>query len=71
MKIASGEKYTFEIGVVVNEPLSIIRRIKVLNDAGAIMNTEETYDSGLRAFVLKNAIIPPESLTFDARDIVS
>ena len=71
VKIASGEKYTFEIGVVVNEPLSIIRRIKVLNDAGAIMNTEETYDSGLRAFVLKNAIIPPESLTFDARDIVS
>ncbi len=35
------------------------------------MNDTSTYDNSLKAYILKNAIIPPESLTFDARDIVS
>jgi PKD repeat protein len=71
VKMASNESYTFETEVVVNEPLSIIRHIKVVNDAGDLMNNDSTYDTSLRAYILKNAIIPPESLTFDARDIVS
>jgi PKD repeat protein len=35
------------------------------------MNTDTTFDGSLKSYILKNAIIPPESLTFDARDVVS
>ena len=35
------------------------------------MNEESTYDSVSRSYILKNAIVPPEMLTFDARDITS
>jgi PKD repeat protein len=68
---ADREKYPFETDVVVSEPLNIIRHIKVINNAWEVMNGDGTYDTSLRSYVLKNAIIPPESLTFDARDIVS
>ena len=71
IEMANGEKYTFETDVVSNEPLTIIKSIKVLNDAWILMNDDSTYDNSLKAYILKNAIIPPESLTFDARDIVS
>lgn len=71
IEMANWEKYSFETDVVSNEPLTIVKSIKVLNDAWNIVNDEGTYDITLKAYVLKNAIIPPESLTFDARDIVS
>jgi hypothetical protein len=65
------EKYTFETEVIVNEPLSIVRRLKVLDIDGNLVNDGSTYDTSLKAFVLKNAIIPPDTLTFDTRDVVS
>lgn len=69
--IASGEKFTFETFVDVIEPLNLVRHIKIFNKDGMLLNKEETYDFSLRSFILKNSIIPPESLTFDARDVVS
>jgi hypothetical protein len=69
--LANKEKYTFETDININEPLSIVRKIKVMNTEGDTINPDSTYDTSLRAFVLKNAIVPPESLTFDARDVVS
>ncbi|GAB0174806.1 MAG: hypothetical protein HHAS10_06850 [Candidatus Altimarinota bacterium] len=69
--IASGEKYTFRTEVDVIEPLNLVRHIKIFNKDGVFLNGEETYDYSLRSFILKNSIIPPESLTFDARDVVS
>jgi hypothetical protein len=69
--IASGEKYTFQTVVDVIEPLNLVRHIKIYNKDGVQLNGEETYDFSLRSFILKNSIIPPESLTFDARDVVS
>ena len=36
-----------------------------------MLNEESTYDRVLRAYVLRNTIIPPDTLTFDARDVIS
>jgi PKD domain len=69
--IASGEKFSFRTEVDVIEPLNLVRHIKIFNKDGVFLNAEETYDYSLRSFILKNTIIPPESLTFDARDVVS
>lgn len=71
IEMANGEKYSFETEITSNEPLTIVKSIKVFNDAWTVVNDDGTYDNTLKAYVLKNAIIPPESLTFDARDIVS
>ncbi len=68
---ASGGKYPFETEVNVNEPLNLIRKIKIFNKDGVLENTDDTYDTSLKSFVLRNTIIPPETLTFDARDVVS
>ena len=71
INIASGEKFTFQTVVDVIEPLNLVRHIKIFNKDGVLLNGEETYDYSLRSFILKNSIIPPESLVFDARDVVS
>lgn len=68
---ANGKKYTFEKDITVNEPIALVRHVKVLNSDGTVLNDENTYDTSLRAYILRNSIIPPETLTFDARDIVS
>ena len=69
--LASGQKYTFETDIDVTEPLKIIRHVKVTNNAGLLLNGENTFDKESRSYKIENAIIPPETLTFDARDIVS
>ncbi len=71
VKMANWKKYTFEKELVVTEPLRIIRHIKVTNKNWGLLNEEWTYDKELKAYVLKNIVTPPETLTFDARDVVS
>lgn len=68
---ANGKKYSFEKEITVNEPIALVRHVKVFNTDGVLLNDENTYDTSLRAYILRNSIIPPETLTFDARDIVS
>ncbi len=71
VETANGAKYIFEKELNVSEPLKIVRHIKVTNSDGTLLNGEATYDKELRAYVLWNVVIPPETLTFDARDVVS
>jgi PKD repeat protein len=70
ISLASGKRHTFNTTVTVNQPINLIRHVKVYNEAGTLLNEENTFDQSLRSFVLKNTIIPPEILTFDARDVV-
>jgi hypothetical protein len=69
--VASGKKYTFNTEVTVNEPLNLVRHIKVFTKEWKLLNEQDTFDQSLKAFILRNTIIPPEKLTFDARDVVS
>jgi hypothetical protein len=69
--VASGKKYIFNTEVNVNEPLNLVRHVKVFTKDGILLNKEDTYDQSLKSFILRNTIIPPEKLTFDARDVVS
>jgi hypothetical protein len=71
LQVANGDKYTYESEVTVNEPINLVRHIKVFDANGRLLNETNSFDQSLRAFVLKNTIIPPEVLTFDARDVVS
>ena len=71
IKVASGQNYTFEKELSITEPLKIERHIKVTDKNGLMLNEESTYDRVLRAYVLRNTIIPPDTLTFDARDVIS
>jgi hypothetical protein len=71
IQAANGKKYVLEKEVIVNEPITLVRHIKVYNRDGVLMNEPSTYDTALKAYVLKNTIIPPDTLTFDARDIIS
>lgn len=68
---ANGKKYTFTKDIEVKEPLKIIRHINVANANGETLNPENTYDKDLRAYVITDKVIPPETLTFDARDVIS
>lgn len=70
IETANGDKHIFTSEVIITEPLSIVRHVKVMNADGNIINNENTYDTSLKAYILKNSIIPPDTLTFDARDIV-
>lgn len=67
--LASGENFTLEKDVSVDEPLLLTRHALVTDDAGKVLNTPDTYDIKLRTYLLQN-VIPPATLTFDARDIV-
>jgi hypothetical protein len=71
ISLANGKKYQFEKTIDVKEPLRIVRHIKVTNSAGELLNPENAYDKELRAYLIQNKVIPPETLTFDARDVIS
>lgn len=71
LTLANGQKYNFTTTIDVTEPLKIVRHVKVTNSAGIVLNGENTYDKESRSYKIENMIIPPETLTFDARDIVS
>lgn len=71
IEMANGKKYVFEKDLNITEPLKIVRHIKVTDKNGVLLNEENTYDKELKAYVLKNIVIPPGTLTFDARDVVS
>lgn len=71
IETAAGDKFSFEKEIEVKEPIKIIRHAKVVNDKGNILNDETTYDRDLRSYVLDNVVVPPETITLDARDVVS
>jgi PKD repeat protein len=53
----------------VEEPLNLIRHVIVTNSDGKKINSDSTYDQVLKTYIIDN-IIPPDKLTFDARDVV-
>lgn len=67
---ASEGEYTYETEILVNEPITVVKHIKVTRLDGTLMNDNSTYDTLARAYVLRNSIVPPEKLLFDARDVV-
>ena len=71
IELANGQKYLFEKEITIIEPIQIERHVKVFNKNGILLNEDNTYDRALKSYLLKNLILPPESLIFDARDVIS
>lgn len=67
--LANNESYTFEQDIAVDEPLLLTRHAVVTDSAWRTLNTASTYDPKLRTYLIQD-VLPPEVLTFDARDIV-
>lgn len=53
----------------VEEPLHLIRHVIVTGSDGKKINPDSSYDQVLGMYIIDN-IIPPDKLTFDARDVV-
>jgi PKD repeat protein len=68
--MANRETHTFETEFILEEPILLARHVQVNTEKWIKLNTEETFDPSLKAYVLKE-IIPPETVIFDARDVVS
>jgi PKD repeat protein len=69
IKNANGQEYTAETELRVREPLKLSRNMKVTSIDGVLLNTEDTYKTDIKAFVIENSLNPPTSITLDARDI--
>ncbi len=66
--LANGEEYILPYTLELQEPLKLARWLKVLDADGNKLNTDQTYDSTLRAYIIKDVSIP-STLKMDARDI--
>ncbi len=62
--------YSLETTFSIDEPILLARHFTITDKTGKKLNTDESFDPVIKAYVLEN-IIPPETLTFDARDVVS
>lgn len=71
IQTAAGDTFNLETEVSVKEPLAIIRHAKITNEQWILLNEDNTYDRDLRAYVLDNLVIPPETLSLDARDVIA
>lgn len=71
-EIATGERKEIEKEVNVREPLTLERHVQVIDNDGNVLNKDpSTYQQDLRSYVLSENIAPPETLTLDARDVIS
>ncbi len=71
IETAAGDKFDLNTEIEVKEPIKVLRHTKVINSKGIILNEENTYDRDLRSYILDNVVIPPETITLDARDVIS
>lgn len=69
VEMADGQKYTFETTIQIQEPLRLMNNMKVLDAKGNLLNTKDTYQSTLKAYVIENVLTPPAVLTLDGRNI--
>lgn len=69
MILANMKKIPLEGEVSVREPLKLKKNMKVMDANGSILNTQDTYQADLKAYVIENTLTPPADLTLDARDI--
>ncbi len=70
--VVTGEKKEIEKDINISEPLVIERHLKIMDSEGNILNNwANAYQQDLKSFVLWWNIAPSDTLTFDARDVVS
>lgn len=69
IETADGQQYTLESMIQIQEPLKLLSNMKVLDKDGVLLNTKDTYQSTLKAYVIENALTPPVELTLDGRNI--
>lgn len=67
--LANKKTYKIQGTVILNTPLSITRHAQIKDTDNNILNTLETFDAGLNAYVIKDLSVPM-NLIFDARDII-
>ncbi len=70
IELANRWSYTLEYPIKIEAPLVVTRRVKVKNSEWVLLNTDETFDPKLHAYVIDN-IVPPEKVSLDARDVVT
>ncbi|MBP9779182.1 hypothetical protein KBD33_00995 [Candidatus Gracilibacteria bacterium] len=70
IETANGESYTLEKNLKLKSPLVVLQKARIKNKGGIIINTDDTYDTTLRSYVIKE-IITPEKIYLDARDVVA
>lgn len=70
VELANKELHVIEKSIKIEAPLVISRKAKVMNSDWELLNIDTTYDTKLRAYVIKD-VIPPTRITVDARDVIS
>ena len=70
IRLANGQSYPIEGTVILNEPLIVARHAQIQDADGKIINTPETYDPTVAAYVLRDLSVPTR-ITLDAQDVVS
>jgi PKD domain len=70
IRLANGQSYPIEGTVILNEPLIVARHTQLRDQDSKILNTIDTYDPTIGAYIIKNITLP-QSITLDARDVVT
>ena len=70
IRLANKSSYPIEGTITINEPLIVARHAQVQDQDGKLLNTPDTYDSTVGAYVIRD-IIAPTKITLDAQDVVS
>lgn len=71
-KVVTGEQKEIEKDINILQPLTIERHLKITDAGGNFLNKDNvTYQKDLKSFVLWGNIAPSDTLSFDARDVLS
>lgn len=69
--LGNGQKYPIETTLLASEPLKLSRNMKVLDENGTLLNTPNTYQTDIKAYLIENTLTPPVNIILDARDITA
>lgn len=70
VRLANKRSYPIEGSITINEPLIVARHAQIQDQDGKLLNTPDTYDTTVAAYVLRDISVPAK-ITLDARDVVS
>lgn len=70
IQLTDKQSYQIQGTIILNEPLIVARHAEIKNQDGKILNTPNTFDPGLSAYVIRDISVPA-TLTLDAQKVVT
>ncbi len=70
IQLTNKQSYQIQGTIILNEPLIVARHAEIKNQDGKILNSANTFDPAISAYVIRDINVPA-TITLDAQNVVT